>query len=292
MTSPLAPIIVANDKAASVGEYTSIAKRLDSILATKPTIDMAGEAMRGRFNLQLMRGQLSAAERDLEAVLRPLVLKLDPATIFGAEVGIAEARIIILDDSSGARARLVRLEAEIAKSGAAKEDRRTLQRAFVYARSGNVAQARKMLAAEEPLLPRDTIWRHMIAGEIALAEGRAGDAVQSFRRVLSAEKFCVICGSGALARAYDAAGQRDSVVTLYERMLASRDPGSRRQEDLFERARALKRLGELYEERGNVAQAIRRYREFMELWKDADPQLQPVVQDVKERVARLEQKRG
>ncbi len=292
ISSPRAPLVLPNDKAASEGDYASIATRLDSVLASKPALDIAGPTMLRRFRLQLMRGRMSTAERDLEALLRPLAMKVDPAAIFEAEASIAEARIIALDDSSGARARLAALETTIARSGAAPQDRKSLYRAFVHARAGNVAQARRMLAAAEPLLPRDTTWRNWIAGEIALAEGRPADAVRSFRRVLGAELFCNICGSGALARAYDALGQRDSVVAVYEYMLASRDPEARLGEDVFERARALKRLGEIYEERGNATQAVRRYREFVELWKDADPALQPVVQDVRERITRLEQKRG
>jgi len=292
ITSARAPLVLAYDKGASVGDYTSLATRFDSVLASKPPIDIEGETTFRRFRLQLMRGQLTTAERDVNVVLRPLAMKVDPASLFEAEAGIAEARIIALDDSSGARARLATLEATIARSGVASTDQKTLLRAFVHARAGNVAQARRMLAAAEPLLPRDTTWRNWIAGEIAMAEGRPADAVRSFRRVLGAEMFCQICGSGALARAYDAMGQRDSVVALYEYMLANRDPEARFTEDVFERARALKRLGEIYEERGNAAQAIRRYREFVELWKDADPALQPVVQDVRERIARLERKRG
>ncbi|WP_411278876.1 protein kinase domain-containing protein [Gemmatimonas sp.] len=292
ISSPRARLVLPIDKAASEGDYTSIATRLDSVLASKPAIDIEGPTVQRRFRLQLMRGQLNTAERDVDVLLRPLAMKVDPAALFEAEANIAEARIVAFDDSVGARARLARLETSIAKSGAAPAEQRTLYRAFVHARAGNVTQARRMLAAAEPLLPRDTTWRNWIAGEIAMAEGRPADAVRSFRRVLGAEMFCNICGSGALARAYNAMGQRDSVVALYESMLASRDPEARWWEDVFERARALKRLGELYEERGNVAQAIRRYREFVELWKDADPELQPVVQDVRERVARLEQKRG
>jgi hypothetical protein len=33
--------------------------------------------------------------------------------------------------------------------------------------------------------------------------------------------------------------------------------------------------------------AVEYYNEFVELWKDADPDLQPVVSEVRERIARL-----
>lgn len=48
-----------------------------------------------------------------------------------------------------------------------------------------------------------------------------------------------------------------------------------------------KRLGELYEQRGDRAKAVDYYHRFTELWKDADAELQPLVRDVKMRIARL-----
>jgi hypothetical protein len=40
-----------------------------------------------------------------------------------------------------------------------------------------------------------------------------------------------------------------------------------------------KRLGELYEAKGQRDKALQHYRSFLALWKDADPELQPKVTD-------------
>ncbi len=48
-----------------------------------------------------------------------------------------------------------------------------------------------------------------------------------------------------------------------------------------------KRLGELYEERGNRDKAVEFYSEFVDLWEGADAELQPLVEDVRGRIARL-----
>ena len=40
---------------------------------------------------------------------------------------------------------------------------------------------------------------------------------------------------------------------------------------------------------GNTVKAIENYRAFIELWKNADPELQPRVTDAKRRLARLAQ---
>ena len=57
--------------------------------------------------------------------------------------------------------------------------------------------------------------------------------------------------------------------------------------DAYELAPALKRSGELYEARGDRAKAADRYRRFVDLWKNADPELQPGVREVRARLARL-----
>jgi DNA-binding SARP family transcriptional activator/Tfp pilus assembly protein PilF len=47
------------------------------------------------------------------------------------------------------------------------------------------------------------------------------------------------------------------------------------------------RRGEIYERLGNSAEAVRHYRRFVARWRDADPEYQPLVDDVKSRIVRL-----
>jgi hypothetical protein len=51
------------------------------------------------------------------------------------------------------------------------------------------------------------------------------------------------------------------------------------------RARILQRLGELHAQRGDTVLAVKRLTEFVELWKDADPALQPEVAKARRRLA-------
>ncbi len=53
-----------------------------------------------------------------------------------------------------------------------------------------------------------------------------------------------------------------------------------------------KRLGELYEGKGDRKKAADYYGRFVELWKDADPELQPSVREVRGRLAHLAQEPG
>jgi tetratricopeptide (TPR) repeat protein len=52
-------------------------------------------------------------------------------------------------------------------------------------------------------------------------------------------------------------------------------------------ASSLVRLGELYEARGDRARAIEYYSRFVDLWKNADPDLQPRVTAVKAKLEAL-----
>jgi len=56
-------------------------------------------------------------------------------------------------------------------------------------------------------------------------------------------------------------------------------------------AATLRRLGELYEARGDRAKAREYYGHFVDLWKDADPELQPLVVDARASLKRLSAER-
>jgi tetratricopeptide (TPR) repeat protein len=171
-------------------------------------------------------------------------------------------------------------------------DRPYLDLAEVLADVGDPVGARRMVTEWEQVIPEGQ--RHAgpdayeMRASIALAEGRPGDAVTEYERRLEWDggARCPACVRYALAEALDAAGQTDSAVAVWEQAL-----GEAAFEMVFSYALSLphayQRLGEIYEQRGNKAKALDYYGKFVELWKNADPELQPVVRDVRERMARL-----
>ena len=119
-----------------------------------------------------------------------------------------------------------------------------------------------------------------------MAERRYLDAIAAYR---AAEENVAI-GSARriyeLARAYDLDGQADSALAAYER--AVNLPRKTRLFGDYDRlGPAYKRLGELYEARGDRERAVEYYSEFVDLWSDADDELQPLVRDVRQRLAEL-----
>jgi tetratricopeptide (TPR) repeat protein/tRNA A-37 threonylcarbamoyl transferase component Bud32 len=127
-------------------------------------------------------------------------------------------------------------------------------------------------------------------GEILLAEQKPRDAVMQFkngdRRPDGPHNACSICTSGALAAAFDAAGDADSAITHYERAIVPYS-WDRMNNDQFWLAPFSKRLGELHEQRGDQQKAAKFYRDFVNLWKNADPELQPQVAEVRRKLARM-----
>jgi tetratricopeptide (TPR) repeat protein len=121
-------------------------------------------------------------------------------------------------------------------------------------------------------------------GAIALAEGNASAAIGEF--TAAKDGICRICVLPGLAQAYDAAGNRDSAIAVYRRYVDTPDT-DHFELDAFFLAAAQKRLGELYEARGDKAGAVKAYAAFVALWKHADADLQPAVADVRQRIETL-----
>ena len=132
---------------------------------------------------------------------------------------------------------------------------------------------------------------HRALGEIALAEKKydvaireiaAGDTLYDGRPIP-----CFACVLPKLARAYDLAGKPDDAIAYFERYLNS--PYAARGRDLDPQylAGTYKRLGELYDAKGDREKAASYYSRFVDLWKDADPDLQPKVVEVRKRLTSL-----
>ncbi|MBW8838379.1 MAG: hypothetical protein JF602_00775 [Gemmatimonadetes bacterium] len=94
---------------------------------------------------------------------------------------------------------------------------------------------------------------------------------------------CAICALPDLARAYEAERKPEAAVVAYERYLTT--PWFWRYEvDASELGWALKRLAELYDARGESGKASAVRARLLQLWRRADPELQPVVAAARARV--------
>jgi len=170
-------------------------------------------------------------------------------------------------------------------------DRPDMLVAQLYALGGEPGRAQAVMAAFDSILAGRSpigfdIARHTTLGEIAIAERRYRVAIEEFRK--AAVGTCAECRFARLARAYDLAGQSDSAIAVYERYVRSKHSGwLGLPTAAMYLAGAQKRLGELYEAKGEIDKAVSHYAQFVELWKNADPELQPKVTEVRLRLAEL-----
>ncbi|HET8648590.1 MAG TPA: tetratricopeptide repeat protein, partial [Gemmatimonadales bacterium] len=179
---------------------------------------------------------------------------------------------------------------------AAPSDRPYTAVASLYADAGRPQRAQQLLdagLAEDPTLKAPDARTQIdgTRGDVLLAQGRYADAIRLYRRTIDGQDgvpLCRSCTDYSLARAFDLAGQPDSAIAYFERYLAvpeverwfGAEPGVLL--PLVHR-----RLGELYDERHDRARAMEHYSAFVDLWRDADPELRPSVKTVKARLAEL-----
>jgi tetratricopeptide (TPR) repeat protein len=207
--------------------------------------------------------------------------------------------IVVQGPSPASVARLDTAIAQVPFRDLPMVDRPYLLAAGVLARAGNAAKARAMIARYRAEMTDTSLRRaqesdlHGVLGEIALADGKPQDALVEFRRSDvgydgAPANECAACLPFDLARAYDAAGKPDSAALFFEQYLATPywDKLSVGMDPIHVPA-IRERLAQLYESMGKTDKAVENYRAFIELWKNADPNLQPRVADARKRLARL-----
>ena len=168
--------------------------------------------------------------------------------------------------------------------------------ALGYARLGAAAKAREVLNQHEARLDaltrrQEAVFATRLRGDIALAEGKPDSAVAYYRNGDNEAdglptSTCIVCTPLFIGLAFDRAGHADSArayLTKYVEMFAN----ARFYPDRFYLAPSLYRLGELYESAGDTKHATEYYGRFVDLWKNADPELQPRVAEAKNRIERM-----
>ncbi len=174
-------------------------------------------------------------------------------------------------------------------------DRPTLGFAYFFATLGRPDRARQIISewrrtADTARVRQSQETLGLLNGWIEMAEGHPEAAIAAIHRFR--DRFhCGTCQLWDLAAAWQKAGQPDSALATYEAFLRVPDL-FRLNDDGDYRGPALRRMGEIYEEQGNRAKALEYYGRFTDLWNKADPELQPLVTEVKQRMSRLTAERS
>jgi tetratricopeptide (TPR) repeat protein/tRNA A-37 threonylcarbamoyl transferase component Bud32 len=173
---------------------------------------------------------------------------------------------------------------------------RSLWLALGYANLGAPARARELMNARAARLDslgrrQEAILFARLGGFVALAERKTDSAVAQFRRGDAdadglPTRNCTVCTPLFVGLTFDRGERADSArkyLTQYAEMAGT----GRTFIDRFYLAPALFRLGELNESAGDAKRATEYYGRFVDLWQNADPELQPRVAEARRRIDQL-----
>jgi len=170
------------------------------------------------------------------------------------------------------------------------DDPAGIDQAWFFAFAGQPARAQELLEdwereVDERRRPGFIGEELNLRGRIALAEGRGEEGVDLLRQGAVAMQNNASY-LGELAWAYDQEGFWDAALSAYQRYVDGPTPWHWYYDGLY-LPLAYERLGQLYEERGETEEAAKYHSLFVDLWVDADPELQPRVQAAREALERI-----
>jgi len=264
-------------------DYAGAAANLDSAVTDIPematninTADL-GAALDG------IRGRLGDMDRRVEDWL----LGHEDAEA-GDRIWLASMRANYESQVRGDTARALRVIRDAESDGNLQTldplDRPYLDLARAYAAAGDAPSARRLLSERKSQVPEE-FQRYNATdarageAETLVAEGDYDAALETARLLPDIECWrCLI-----EARALDLSGRADEAIVAYEKYLET--------PFLFDiypsqwvLAGTYERLAHLYDERGDGQSAVKYYAAFVELWADADTDLQPRVRAAQDRL--------
>ncbi|HSR16181.1 MAG TPA: tetratricopeptide repeat protein, partial [Gemmatimonadales bacterium] len=269
------------------GQYDRAAAAADSMIGADDLYwRVLGHFMKER--VERVRGRLASAEREALEAMRGQEARGIASASIEVPLGLALADIQIRGRPDEATARVERALARQPLDSLTPINRPYGQLIGFYATAGDLPRARALAAEYQRLVPevfrRGDGWGEWGLGRLARAEGRYDEALVRFRK--AHDLFgCRSCTAVDIGMTFDQQDQPDSALAAYEGVATLAGPlGEGRDQDL---PMVYQRLGELYETRGDKARAVEYYSQLVDLWKDADPELQPRVAEIRKRIGQL-----
>lgn len=269
-------------------QFDSIPPLLDSLQAARPTdlnTRRTSEFIYG--NVSEVGGKISALERHMGNA-RALGIQVgNRQAAIGAKLDSAYVLYWYRGEPAKALQMVERAVASPMYTTLTPRERPYPELFDAYVETGKPEKAREMLREMERLpeakTPDGLRYLQAANGRLLRAEKKYDEAARDL--IAGTDRGCPQCILPEIALTYDRAGKPDSAIAYLAKFVnAKATPLGPLATWL---APSLKRLGELYENKGDVAQAVTHYTKFVELWKNADPDMQPRVAEVKRRLQKL-----
>jgi tetratricopeptide (TPR) repeat protein len=264
-----------------------LAERLTAIAGRSPT--QRATAAGAQANIATARGMLRVADQRRKSQRDAQVELGSRNAVLGIDIGDAFRDVWFRNDAATAGRRLTAALAATPLASLDPVNRPHVALVRAQAFIGRIDAARETLADFERsrrglTLDGAPVQRAQMTADIAMAEKRYDVAAANYRVASLPNQPWQRLPD--LARAYDLAGNADSATAVYARYVGTSEY-AKLGTDAAYLAPSLKRLGELYEAKGDRDNAIKQYTRFVELWKNADPELQPQVREVRDRLRKL-----
>lgn len=278
---------------AAKGDYARAAARLRALHEDYPSsLFWKAQTSYGLAAMAATQGKLSEAEQHFRDAMDTDVRRGLPQQAVAKAARLAELDLYVRQDRGAAIRTLEAVLAEHPMEDMSALDRPSLQVAQIYAAAGQVSRAKALLAQFEADVdeavrgPDERAAMARLEGAIAIAEGRGQDAVAATRQ--SDQGFCNVCALPQLALAQEAAGDVESAIATYQQYLDTPYLWRVRDADGSHLGPTYEHLARLYEQQGDTANAVSNYRAFVNLWADADEELQRRVAAARQRMETLQ----
>ena len=249
----------------------------------------------GRVKLAAVRGRIQQAEMERARAARFLEDEGWGGTYLWRSVWSVRTRLLGAEDRDGAAKILDEALARFPPDAIPDGEAPVLDLAIVSASLGRTREAEAFLERHRSATASfagqgyDVVLRTI--AEAKLAE-QAGDVERALELYDSLERtVCPECGLFWKGFFLEESGDRAGAIETWEQYL-SQAWHVRHILDPFALGSIQEALGEMYDAEGDLEQAAIYYAQFVELWEEADPELQPRVRAAQARLEQIVKERG